>query len=155
MNSPGLGPERVRSQAFGKSFFVSGVINKCTFFQEWTQKWPIPGKGFRNGLRNEQLFQFLAQTIVFCLENRAREGGCQGASALGHRDSFAYGRAPFFWTIFWSHLFTQNCNFERKWHPEWTQNDIFWKLFLRRNVKTEKWVWTAPACTDCIWAHPL
>ena len=35
-------------------------------------------KGFRNGLRNEQLLLFLAQ-IVVCSENRAREGGLSGS----------------------------------------------------------------------------
>ena len=48
-----------------------------------------PGKGLRNGLRNEHLLLFLAQAIVPCSENRAREGGCQGASGLGHNPSFA------------------------------------------------------------------
>ena len=28
-------------------------------------------------------------------------------------------------------------------------------LFCRKHSKTEKCVWTAQACTDCIWAHPV
>ena len=39
--------------------------------------------------------------------------------------------------------------------PKWTQHTIFWKLFFNNNAKTEKCVWTAPAWTECIWAHPV
>ena len=39
----------------------------------------ILGQGLRKGVRNEQLFLFLAPVIVYCSGNRAREGGCQGA----------------------------------------------------------------------------
>ena len=64
--------------------------------QKCNQKKPIPGKGLRNGLRNEQLFLLLAQTIVSCSENRAREGGCRGASGHGPKVSFESGGGPFF-----------------------------------------------------------
>ena len=39
--------------------------------------------------------------------------------------------------------------------PEQSQNDVFWKVFFKNYVKTKKCVWTAPAWTECIWAHPV
>ena len=56
------------------SYVVSNMDSEMTDFR----------KGIRNGLRDEQLLLFLAQIVVSCSENRAREGGCQGASGLGH-----------------------------------------------------------------------
>ena len=39
--------------------------------------------------------------------------------------------------------------------PKWNQNEVSRKLFFNNNAKTEKCVWTAPAWTECIWAHPV
>ena len=108
--SPGLSLRRVRSQASGKG--AQTTINTKSnnpdhkklqlsrfLFQPSSKneqisrcglrKNCIPGKELRNGLRNEQLFLLLAQTVVSCSENRAREGGCQGAPSHGHKDLFA------------------------------------------------------------------
>ena len=78
---------------------------KPFFFQDWNQKKHIPGKGLRNGLRNEHLFLFLAQTIVSCSENRAREGGCQGA--MVKRCCLSLG-VTFFESILGTNFFTPN-----------------------------------------------
>ena len=68
--------------------------------------------------------------LEFNSENCAREGGCQGASGLVHSHSFAVGGYPFFEAIFRTVCFTTKCNFEWKWRPTWTQNEVFWKLCL-------------------------
>ena len=73
LNSPGLGPERVRSQTFGKgtmsknfcnylSFFLSDSINKLTIFQTSIQKFAGPW------LRACQIIDFWKGTISnnFC-----------------------------------------------------------------------------------------
>ena len=53
-------------------------------------------KRTQNGLRNEQLLLFLAQIVDSCSENRAREGGCQGASWPANSSLLESGGAPFF-----------------------------------------------------------
>ena len=57
--------------------------------------------------------------------------------------------------MFGSSCFTHICNFTWQLSPKWIQHEVFWKLPFRKGVKTEKCVWTAPACTHCIWAYPL
>ena len=124
------------------------------FFQKWTQKGPMPGKGLRNGLRNEQLLLFLAQILVSCSEKRAHEGGCPGASRLRDSSSFGLESVPVFEPFFDDLLSRKIAMFDTNCLQNGTQNEVFWDLLFRESVKMEKCVWTAPACTDCTLAHP-
>ena len=65
------------------------------------------------------------------------------------------GGHPFFEHFFGALLFTQNCDLLWKLPPKWTQYEVCWELLFRKSVKLKKCVWTAPAWTDCIWAHPV
>ena len=117
-------------------FFVSDFIKKWTIFKKWTQKWTIPGKGLRNGLRNEQLLLFLAQIVVSCSEKRAREGGCQGAPGHGHRVLFANGGSPFFRTFFGALFPLKNAFVDEKCLQNGSQMRSFGTYF---SEKVWKW----------------
>ena len=80
----------------------------------------------------------LAQIVVSCSENRAHEGGCQGALGHGHSPLFESGGAPFFWTISWSPFFTQDSNFDWTNAPKWPQNESYGELFSRKSVKMKR-----------------
>ena len=69
---------------------------------------------------------FLARIVVYCSENRAREGGCPGASGHSNRDLFEIGEAPFFEAFFGTPFLTEISEFKGKWLPKWYQ---FWSLF--------------------------
>ena len=88
----------------------------------------------------------------------AREGSCQGASGLAHSSSL-WVVCVLGGTLLLNRFLDLICHsklqFGGKLLPEFTRNIIFRKLFFRKSAKTKTCVWTAPACTDCIWAHPV
>ena len=77
-------------------------------------------------IKIEQLLLFLARIVVYCSENRAREGGCPGASGHWNRLGFETGEAPFFEAFFGTPFFTEISEFKGKWLPKWYH---FWSLF--------------------------
>ena len=89
----------------------------------------------------------LEQFLIVCLP--------PGASCRVHSLLFATGGSPFFDPFFGALFFTQNCDCWQKPVPKWSQNEVMWSLFFRKNAKTKKCVSTAQACADCMWAHPM
>ena len=74
---------------------------------------------------------FLAQIIVYCSVNRAREGGCPGASGHSNRDLFDFGEAPFFEAFFGTPFFTEISQFNVKLLPKWYQFCSLFGTFLQ------------------------
>ena len=70
--------------------------------------------------------------VLFVQKTAHARGGCQGAPGFVHRYLFALGRHPFFEANLGTLFFTKKCNFEGKWLPKWTHNEVFWKLFLEK-----------------------
>ena len=75
--------------------------------------------------------------LLFVQKTAHARGGCQGAPGFVHRYLFALGRHPFFEANLGTLFFTKKCNFEGKLLPKWTQNEVFWKLFLE-NMRKRK-----------------
>ena len=136
-------------------FFVSDSIKKLTIFetstqkithsrttaQKWTQKWTV--------------------VVVFCRDNCflfkkcVREAASPGISGHWNMILFEFGGSLFLKQFLERLCFTQNWNFWWKLIPKWSQNEDPRELFFRNNVKLKKCFWTAPAWTNCIWAHPM
>ena len=106
------------------------VIKKCTFLQKWIQKLPIPGKGLRNGPRNEPMLLFLAQTIVSCSENLWNCGAPQGVPAIGIGTCLSLAGHPFseqfLEALFWLKIRL----LDRFWLPKSIQNGSEFLFFL-------------------------
>ena len=111
--------------------------------------------------RAQKRTQKWAHVVVSCSNNcflfkqRAHEGAAREPPGIGIGCCLSQGGHHFCWTISWSRFFTQNSNFGWKITPKWTQTEVYGELLFRKSVKMKKCVWTAPARTDCIWAHPL
>ena len=81
-------------------------------------------------IKIKQLLLFLARIIVYCSENRAREGGCPGASGHWNRVWFDFGEAPFFEAFFGTPFFTEISQFNGKLLPKWYQFLSLFGTFL-------------------------
>ena len=130
----------------------------ATWHKKKIKKWPIPRKNVQKWTQKGTAVVFFAQTVVCCSKSAYARRAVReplGLVIAPCRELFASWAVPFFWSDFWKPFFTQQCNFGGKWPPEWTQHEDLRKLFFRKSVKLEKCVWTAPAWTDCIWAHPV
>ena len=104
-SSPGLaqGVSDHELCVFEVDIFVSGNHKKIRIEQPLLQEFNKNCKKSRssyNFCNNQQFLLFLAQIVVSCSENRAREGGCQGAPGHGHSSSFESGG-----TLFLKHFF--------------------------------------------------
>ena len=96
--------------------------------------------------------------LLFVQKTAHARGGCQGASGFVHSPVLLlicrWG-IPFFWSEFGNPFFHQKMQFWRKiasnMNPKWG----LLEAIFGKSAKTEKCVSTAPARTDCIWAHPV
>ena len=102
---------------------------------------------------SEQLFLFLAQIVASCSRNLWNRGGCPGAPGLVNSGLFdSWGVALFktisgiLFLVNWAQFWLRN---DAKWSP----NEVLLDLIFKKHVKMKKCVWTAPARTDCMWAH--
>ena len=98
---------------------------------------------------------FCCPDCCLLFKKRVREAASPGASRHWNRVLFDFGGSLFLKQFLERLFFTQNWIFWRKWLPKWTQNEDPRELFFRKSAKLKKCVWTAPAWTDCIWAHPV
>ena len=102
----------------------------------------------------EQCFNCCSNNC-FLSEKCAREAASPGASRHWNRVAFDFGGSLFLKQFLERLFFTQNWDFWGKWLSKWTQNEGPRELFFRKSAKLKKCVWTPPAWTDCIWAHPV
>ena len=58
------------------------ISSENVFFQKWIQKLPTPGKGLRNGPRNELMFCFLLKQM-FLVQTARTRGGLSGSPRPG------------------------------------------------------------------------
>ena len=124
------------------------IWNNFRFWIQFSSQFTFSSKNSNNcfNMCSNNCF-LLEQFLIVCLP--------PGASWLVHSLAFATGGSPFFDPFFGALFFTQNCDCGRKTVPKWSQNEIIWSLFFRKNAKTKKCVSTAQACADCMWAHPM
>ena len=114
-----------------------------------------PGLSPERVRSSEQLlFAVSCSESCFLFEQSLIVAGCQGAPGQGHSPLFE-SRGSLFLKHFFELFFTQNCDCWQKTVPKWSQNEVMWSLFSRKNAKTKKCVSTAQACADCMWAHPM
>ena len=83
---------------------------------------------------------------VFLVQTARTRGRLSGSPSHGHSHSSRSGGSIFL-IISWSSFLTQILR--------WTHNDVFGSYFSETMLTWKKCVCTAPARTDCIWAHPL
>ena len=91
-------------------------------------------------IKIEQLLLFLARIVVSCSENRAREGGCPGASGHWNRVLFEICEALFL-KHFLERLFSQKYrNLKENGSQNGTNSGLFLVLFWRK-VNMQKSCW--------------
>ena len=124
------------------------IWNNFRFWIQFSTQFTFSSKNSNNcfNMCSNNCF-LLEQFLIVCLP--------PGAFCHGNRVVFESRGSPLFESFFEALFFTQNCDCWQKTVPKWSQNEVMWNLFFRKNAKTKKCVSTAQACADCMWAHPM
>ena len=85
----------------------------------------------------------------------AREAASPGASWHWNRVVFEIGRQSFFESFFEAQFFIKVSDLQPNIASKWTCLAFVRAPFFEKYAEAEKCVWTAQACTDCIWATPM